>query len=71
MLYPVSKQASKFKLPKKWTIHNMFHMSLLEQNITKKKPVQEVLELNAGNKDNVKYKMEVIWDSMVYANELE
>ena len=29
MLYLVSKQAYKLKLPKKWKIHNVFHISLL------------------------------------------
>ena len=36
VLYPVGKQAYKLKLPKKWRIHNVFHVSLLEQDITKK-----------------------------------
>ena len=30
VLYPVGKQAYKLKLPKKWRIHNIFHVSLLE-----------------------------------------
>ncbi len=35
-LYPVENQAYKHELPKMWRIHNIFHMSLLEYNITKK-----------------------------------
>ena len=30
VLHLVSKQAYKLKLPKKWKIHSIFHMSLLE-----------------------------------------
>ena len=37
VLYPVSKQAYKLELPKKWRIHGVFHMSLLEQDITRKR----------------------------------
>ena len=36
VLHPVGKQAYKFELPKKWRIHNVFHVFLLEQNTTKK-----------------------------------
>ena len=45
-------------------------MSLLKQNITKKKRVEKIPELYAG--DNSKeYKIEKIQDSAVYAMELE
>ena len=30
VVYPISKQAYKLKLPKKWKIHDIFHVSLLE-----------------------------------------
>ena len=36
VLYPVGKQAYKLELPRKWRIHNVFHVSLLEQDTTKK-----------------------------------
>ena len=36
MLYPVGKQAYKFELHKKWRIHNIFYVLLLEQDTTKK-----------------------------------
>ena len=71
VLNPVGKQAYKFKLTKKWRIHNMFHMSLLEQNITKRERVEKMPELDASNNHNKEYKMETIWDSAVYANKLE
>ena len=72
VLHPVGKQAYKFKLPKKWRVHNVFHVSLLEQNITKKGRVSEkVPELDAGNEYSKEYKVEAIWDSAVYANKSE
>ena len=70
VLYPVGKQAYKLELPKWWRIHNVFHMSLLEQNSTKKEWVDEqVTELEAGNSEE--YEIETIWDSAVYASKLE
>ena len=36
VLHPVGKQTYKLELPKKWRIHNIFHVSVLEQNTTKK-----------------------------------
>ena len=55
------------KLLKNWRIHNIFHLLLLKQDITKKKRMDKnVTELDAG--DNSKeYKVEIIWDSAVYA----
>ena len=72
VLHPVGKQAYKLKLPKKWRVHDVFYISLLEQDITKKRRVsEEVPELDKGNKDSEEYKVEAIWDSAVYANESE
>ena len=70
MLHLVSKQACKFELPKKWRIHNVFYVSLLEQDITKKKRVKKVPELDSSD-NSEQYKIEGIWDSAVYARELE
>ena len=36
VLHPMGKQAYKLELPKKWKIHDIFHVSLLEQDTTKK-----------------------------------
>ena len=50
----------------------MFHVSLLEQDTTKKGRVsKKVSELDAGNKNSKEYKVEAIWDSAVYANKLK
>ena len=73
VLHSVRKQAYKLKLSKKWKIHDVFHISLLEQDTTRKGRVdKEVkqMEFNAGN-DGEEYKVEAIWDSMVYARESE
>ena len=73
MLHLVGKQAYKLKLPKKWRIHDVFHMFLLEQKTIMKGRVDDdesnAAELDAG--DSGEYKAEVIWDSAVYARELE
>ena len=37
VLHPVGKQAYKLELPKRWKIHDVFHVSLLEQDTTRKK----------------------------------
>ena len=70
LLHPVGKQAYKLELPKKCRIHNVFHMSLLEQDITRKERVKKVPELDAGDKSK-EYKVEAIWNSAVYAIESE
>ena len=71
VLHPIGKQTYKLELPKKWRIHDVFHMSLLEQDTTKKGRVDnENVELDAGNK-NREYEVEVIWDSKVYVRESE
>ena len=50
MLYPIGKEAYKLELPKKWRIHNVFHISLLEQNSIKKGQVNDMqLEFKTGN----------------------
>ena len=70
MLHLVGKQAYKLELPKKWRIHNVFHVSLLEQNKTRKERVKKVPKLDAGD-NNKEYEVETIWDNAVYAIKLE
>ena len=67
VLHPVGKQAYKLELPKKWRIHDVFHVSLLEQDTTKKGREFLVPEFEPG--DDKEYEVEAIWDSAVYARE--
>ena len=69
MLHPVGKQAYKLELPRKWKIDDVFHVSLLEQDITRKGRVDEEvrhMEFDAGDDESGEYKVEAIWDSVVY-----
>ena len=50
-------------------MHNVFHMSLLEQDTTRKKQVDKrvkELELEAGN--SKEYNVEAICNNAIYAN---
>ncbi len=71
VLHIVGKQAYKLELPTKWEIHDIFHVSLLEQNTTRTGQVDKALpependlEFEAGC--NKKYEVEAIIDSKVY-----
>ena len=60
VLHPVGKQAYKLELPKKYRIHDVFHVLLEEQNTTRKGRVDDKnVELDAGNK-NGEYEVEAI-----------
>ena len=74
ILYLVGKQAYKLDLPTKWKIHDVFYISLLEQDTTRKGRINELFpepeaEFNAG--DNKEYEFEAIIDSAVYAKKAE
>ena len=74
ILHPVGKQAYKLDLPTKWKIHDVFHVSLLEQDTTRKGRMNELFpkpepEFDAG--DNKEYEVKAIIDSAVYAKEAE
>ena len=73
VLHPVSKQAYKLELSRKWRIYDVFHVSLLEQDTTRKGRVDEniIAELDAGDNESGKYEVEAICDSAVYARESE
>ena len=72
VLHPVGKQAYKLKLPKKWKVYDVFHVSLLKQDTTRKERVsKKVPELDASDKDSKEYEVEAIWYSVIYANKLE
>ena len=70
----MGSQAYKLKLPKQWRIYNIFYVSLLEQDTTKKWQVDEKtakqLEFEAGS-NNEEYEVEGICNTAVYIRELE
>ena len=69
ILYPVGKQAYKIQLLKKWEIHDISHMSLLKQTITRKEQVKIAIKLDKD--DSKEYKVEAICDSEIYAKEID
>ena len=70
VFHPVGKQAYKLELPRKWRIHDVFYMSLLEQDTTRKRRVdKDTTKLDAGDNKSGEYEVEAIWGSAVYANE--
>ena len=70
----MNSQAYKLELSKQLKIYDVFHISLLEQNTTRKgrvdKKTAKQLEFEAGS-NNEEYKVESICDSAIYARELE
>ena len=61
VLHPVSKQAYKLELSKKWRIHDVFYISLLEQNTTRKGRIDEnATQLEFKANDNKEYKVKSI-----------
>ena len=58
VLHPVGKQAYELELPKKWRMHDVFHVSLLEKDIPKKGRGLSVPEFKPG--DEKEYKVEAI-----------
>ena len=70
MLHPIGKQAYKLELPKKWRIYNVFHVSLVEQETTRKGRVDDEAEPDVSDNSR-EYEVEVIRDSAVYVRELE
>ena len=71
VLHLVGKQAYKLKLHRNWKIHDVFHVLLLEQNITRKGRMNKfsVPEFEPG--DNKEYEIEAIRDSIVYTKEVD
>ena len=61
VLYQVRKQAYKLKLLKRWKMHDIFQMSLLEQNTTRKERADKrVTELELKASDSKEYEIEAI-----------
>ena len=53
-------------------MHNIFHISLLEQDTTRKERVdKQVTELKLEGGNSEEYKVEAIWNNAVYASKLE
>ena len=51
-------------------MHNVFYILLLEQDIIRKRRVDEIMtELDIGNDDSRKYEVEAIWDNVIYVRE--
>lgn len=72
VLYSVGKQAYKLELLKKWRIHEVFHMFLLEWNITKKGQVDEnVTQLEFEVNDVKKFEVKSNRNNNIYIKELE
>ena len=69
VLHSVGKQAYKLELPRNWKIQDVFYMSLLEQDTTRKKRKFLVPEFERGN--NKEYKIEAIQNNAVYARKLK
>ena len=69
LFYLVGKQAYKLELPRKWKIHDVFYISLLEQDIIRKERVNEnnVAELDTGDNEGREYKVKAIRDEAIYA----
>ena len=64
----------KLDLPTKWKIHDIFHMSLLKEDTTRKGRMNEPFpelepEFDAGN--NKECEVKAIINSAVYAKETE
>ena len=71
VLHLVEKQAYKLEFPRKWRIHNVFYMSLLEQDTTRKGQVdKDEMKLDAGDDESGEYEVEAIRNSAVYAREV-
>ncbi len=73
VLHPIGKQVYKLELPKKWKIYDVFHLSLLEQDTTRKEWVNEMtfkLEFESDG-DGEEYEIKAICDNAVYAKESE
>ena len=71
VFYVVGKTAYKLDLPTKWKVHNLFYVSLLEQDTMRKRRVDKAL-LEPENKlefktgGNKKYGVQAIINSAVY-----
>lgn len=69
VLYLVDKKTYKLKLLVNWKTHNVFYLSLLEQDITKRRQINDKrIELKFAAGKDKKYEVEIIQDSAIYTN---
>ncbi len=71
ILRAVGKRAYKFKLPFKWRIYSVFHVSLLERVVTRKEAVDlkiaDQVKFEEGKQ--LEQKVDSVIDSMVFVEE--
>lgn len=71
-LYVADKQIYKIKLPRKQRIYDVYQLLLLKQDIIKKRQVNNnntMTQLELDKKNSKDYKVEAIYNNMVYAKE--
>ncbi len=71
IFHVIKEQTYKLELPTKWKIYNICHIFLLKLNYIKKSQVNKNYTLPESKKefeirDNKKYKVKVMGDSVVY-----
>lgn len=71
VLHLIRKQVYKLKLLKRWRIYDIFYVSLIKYNTTKKEQVDKATsQLKLKDDDKSKeYEIEAIFNSTVYARE--
>lgn len=67
----VGKKAYRLKLPTKWRIYHLFHVSLLETDVTRREVVDQKIadQLEFEEGEQPEQEIDSIMDSMVFAEE--